>query len=71
MAQVENDLRGRFQPHHVIKHSLEGIEEKEEDEKCSWRRGISSVPYPKSHELNDLENNSFIFFLLSEVSIVV
>ena len=38
MAQVENDLRGRFQPHHVIKHSLEGIEEKEEDEKCSWRR---------------------------------
>src|SRR5579863_6337484 len=34
------------------------------------REGFSSAPYRKSHESNDLENNSFIFFLLSEVSIV-
>ena len=34
------------------------------------REGFSSTPYRKSHESNDLENNSFIFFLLSEVSIV-
>ena len=33
-------------------------------------QGFSSAPYCKSCERNELENNSFIFFLLSEVSIV-
>src|SRR5580692_2163775 len=33
------------------------------------REGFSSASYRKSRDSNDLENNSFIFFLLSEVSI--
>ena len=34
------------------------------------KEGFSSTPYRKSRESNELENNSFIFFLLSEVSII-
>jgi len=34
------------------------------------REKFSSASYRKSCDTNDLENNSYIFFLLSEVSIV-
>jgi hypothetical protein len=34
------------------------------------REGFLANPYRKSCELNHLTNNAFIFFLLSEVSIV-
>jgi hypothetical protein len=34
------------------------------------REGFSSAPYRKSRERNEFENNSFIFFILSDVSIV-
>jgi hypothetical protein len=33
------------------------------------RGGFSSAPYRKPQDSNELENNSFIFFLLNEVSI--